>query len=150
MTRLPDWPERLAETLQRRAQRPFTWRRGGHCAALAAEAVHALTGRWPALPVVDTEHAAAMAVRALGGSLAAAVDRQLPRLATPWLAWRGDVLLLQAPEGVQTPAQGARWGGLALGVADGERAHVVAAKGLAAVPAAWAVAGWAVGHGAEH
>lgn len=136
--RLPDWPERMAAYLARHAGTPFVW--GQHdCVRFAAGLVHAITGV-DLLPADWRDRAQAVQVlRALGG-LAPAVDGVLPRLSTPALAQRGDVVLVQAsaPQGGRR-----RW----LAVVDGARWWAPSPAGLVQGPMSLAAIGWEVAHG---
>lgn len=139
LARLPDWPERLAAYLAHARPLRFTW--GTHdCVTFAAGAVQAITGqdvlplRWP-----DAAHAA-RALRRLGG-LPAAVGLMLPALATPGLAQRGDVVLVQAS--VHGGRARRQW----LGLADGHRWWTPSATGLESGPMDSACKAWGVGHG---
>jgi hypothetical protein len=129
--RLPDWPERLADYLARSRGAVFAWGTND-CARFAAGAVGALTGQQVAMPAWVDKNTSVAVLRACGG-IVAAVDAVLPRLATPLLAWRGDVVL------VQTSAR--RW----LAVCDGERAWAPGPAGLVATPMDRAVHAWGVG-----
>lgn len=142
ITRLPDWPERLAAYLQASAGQRFAW--GSHdCVRFAAGAVLAVTGR-DLLPAQwHDRRSAARLLRTLGG-LPAAVGAVLPALAGPQLAQRGDVLLVAAP--VAGGRAQRRW----LAVADGARWWAPGPGGLACGPAhggaARPVHAWGVGH----
>lgn len=139
ITRLPDWPERLAAYLLANAGRRFAW--GAHdCVRFAAGAVQTITGR-DLLPADWADRTgAARLLRALGG-LPAAVGSVLPELPGPALAQRGDVLLVAAPVAGGRALR--RW----LAVADGARWWVPGPAGLTCGPAALAVRAWGVGHG---
>lgn len=138
LQRLPDWPEQLAAYLQQHVATRFAWG-AWDCARFAGGAVRAMTNR-DMLPADWRDRAqAATVLRALGG-LVPAVDAALPRLPSPALAWRGDVLLVQAsaPQGGRR-----RW----LAVADSGRWWCPAPAGLAQGPIEQAVMAWGVGHG---
>lgn len=136
MTRLADWPERLARYIAAHRAAAFDWGTCD-CALFAAGDVQAITGA-DVLPARWSNRVdAARLLRAAGG-LVAAVDAVLPRLAAPSLAWRGDIVLVQS---AQRPAR--RW----LAVCDGARAWAPSRAGLVAAPVAAAVMAWGVGHG---
>lgn len=138
LRRLNDWPERLTEYLRRADDVPFAW--GLHdCCRFAGGSVQAITGA-DVLPADWRDRAQAVQVlRALGG-LAPAVDGVLPRLSTPALAQRGDVVLVQAsaPQGGRR-----RW----LAVVDGARWWAPSPAGLVQGPMSLAAIGWEVAHG---
>lgn len=138
LRRLPDWPERLAAYLAEQRPHRFAW--GAHdCAGFAAGAVLAITGR----QVLQVQWAGvADAVRQLRdlGGLQAAVDKVLPRLSSPALAQRGDVVL------AQHPVADGRARRQFLAVADGPRCWVPSVTGLHSVPMGLAVQAWGVGH----
>lgn len=136
LRRLPDWPERLAGHIAQHRATPFAW--GGHdCVRFAAGAVQATTGHWPLALQWPNAAAAARLLRQLGG-LAAAVDGVLPRLATPALAQRGDILLVQGAEHGRTR----QW----LAVADAGGWWCPAATGLVRGRPEFAAIAWGVGH----
>lgn len=139
MTRLPDWPERLAAYLA--ACRPLRYVLGRHdCVGFAAGAVQAVTGA-QVLPVQwSTPAEAARALRAVGG-LRRAVDAVLPRLSVPALAQRGDVVLVRVP--VANGRAARQW----LAVADGPRWWAPSLTGLESGPMDCAALAWGVGHG---
>lgn len=137
LSRLPDWPERLADYLAAHRGAAFAWG-SCDCVRFAAGAVATITGA-QVLPVDwNSRHDAARLLRAFGG-LRGAVSSVLPLLPSPALAQRGDVVLVQAPVG------GARrqW----LGVVDGAVWRVPGPHGLAAGPMDLAVQAWEVAHG---
>jgi hypothetical protein len=100
MTRLKDWPSRLAALVAAARARPFEW--GTHdCCLWAADAVQALTGRDPAAKwrgTYSTEVGAFRVVLALGGLpvIAALGGTEIPTA----LAITGDVGLVRWPDGV--------------------------------------------------
>lgn len=139
LQRLPDWPERLAAYLAAMRPHRFAW--GTHdCVQFAAGAIAATTGRqvlrWQWASMAD----AARLLRQLG-PLPVAVGSVLPALATPALAQRGDVVLVQAP--VHAGRAVRQW----LAVADGPQWWVPSITGLASGPMALAAKAWGVGHG---
>lgn len=135
--RLPGWPERLADYLAAHLHTSFAW--GSHdCVRFAAGAVRAVTGL-DVLPVQWASRAAAVQALRQHGGLVAAVDGVLPRLPATAQAWRGDVVLVQAPDGAVVR----RW----LAVCDSGRWWAPARGGLSCGPMAEAVAAWGVAHG---
>lgn len=139
--RLPDWPERLAAYLAQQRPRQFAWG-VNDCAGFAAGAVLAITGR-QVLPVQWASMAdAARQLRALGG-LQAAVDKVLPRLPSPALAQRGDVVLVSVPVRDGRPRR--QW----LAVVDGLVYWGPGAIGLQSGPMQAAVCAWGVGRAAS-
>ena len=139
LTRLPDWPERLADYLAAQRGAVFAWATCD-CVRFAAGDVLAVTGQH-VLPVEWASRAdAARQLRARGG-LCAAVDSVLPRLPAPTLAQRGDVVLVQAP--VAGGRARRRW----LAVVDGAQWRTPGPQGLAAGPMDQAVVAWGVGRG---
>jgi hypothetical protein len=136
VTRMPDWPERLAQYLAAHRSTVFAW--GRHdCVKFAAGAVQAITG-CDLLPEVWADKAgAARVLRRLHG-LVPAVSQSLPLLASAAWAQRGDVVLVQQPGPVRR-----RW----LAVADGPQWWAPAAAGLCRGRMDLAVMAWGVGHG---
>lgn len=134
MTRLPDWPERLAAYIASYGGAKFALGQND-CALFAAGAVHAVTGA-RVLPAVWHDKAQAVRMLRMSRGLVAGVDHVLPRLAGPQWAQRGDVVLVQGPAH-------RRW----LAVVDSARWWAPSADGLASGPIAQAVLGWGVGHG---
>ena len=136
--RLNDWPERLHAYLRQHSATPFSW--GSHdCARFTAGAVEAITGR-DLLPCEWSDKTqATAALRALGG-LMSAMDSVLLRLERVGLAWRGDVVMVQAPV-----LHGGRrhW----LAVADGDRWWSPGPSGLVMGRISDAVHAWEVSHG---
>lgn len=137
MTRLPDWPERLADYVARHRGLVFGWG-PRDCAHFAAGAVAAITAQ-DVLPCAWSSRDEAVRILRASGGLVAAVDAVLPRLAGPLLAQRGDVVMLRAP-------QSRRW----LAVCDGAVAWAPGADCLVAVPMAQAVHAWGVGRCLPH
>ena len=137
LTRLPDWPERLADYIARHRAARFDWG-ACDCALFAAGDVQVVTG-CDVLPARWSSRADAVRLLRAAGGLVAAVDAVLPRLASPALAQRADIVLVQAS--AQRPAR--RW----LAVCDGARAWAPAREGLQPAPLAAAVCAWGVGHG---
>lgn len=131
MTRLPDWPERLAEYLDGRRDVPFAWGKND-CATFAAGAVEAITGEPLDIPHVDSATAYAHFERD-HGPLDAIVDDTLgKRLPSPAFAQRGDVVLVKLD------------GRDSLGVCIGAEAAAPAADGMLTVPMSTAAAAWRV------
>jgi hypothetical protein len=131
--RFEDWPRRLDELIARNLTRPCVY--GTHdCCLWAAADVEALTGRDPGAEYRGTYAsplAAARLLKSLGG-LDALADRWLPRLPSPRLAQRGDVVAIQSESGP------------ALAVNIGARIAAVSAEGLTFLPAAAALNAWRV------
>jgi hypothetical protein len=111
LTRRPDWPERLAATLERARPVPFEW--GVHdCALFAAACVYAVTG-------VDALGAwrggwsnarTARSLQARHGGLMLAVSKVMgPALPAIELAKRGDLLLINAERPWLAVCEGTRW-----------------------------------------
>lgn len=101
MVRREDWPLRLNAWLDSIRARPFEW--GRHdCVLAAADAVEMMTGRDPAAAFRGgyASRKEAVLVLAEHGGLAAMVSAALGApLATPRLAQRGDLVLVDTPEG---------------------------------------------------
>lgn len=132
LTRLPDWPDRLARYLHLWAGRPFGWD-GADCATFAEGAVHAVTGRRVQVAASWQDFDTARgALRMLGG-LVRAVDGCLPRCPLQY-AQRGDVLLVRSGHRHLAVLEGAGW------VAPGS-------AGLVRGPIRQALLAWGVGHG---
>jgi hypothetical protein len=136
LQRLPDWPERLADYLAAMRQVPYSLG-GNDCARFASGAVQAMTGR-DVLPQQwgSAEQAADLLRRSRG--LAAAVNRVLPALATPALAQRGDVLM------VELAVHGGRARRYGLAIADGLRWWMPGPAGLGNGPMHLARCAWRV------
>lgn len=131
--RLQDWPERLGAYIVAGLRKPHAWGTND-CVTFARGGVQAVTGVAIDLPVHwHDRDSAALALEAMGG-LAAAVDSVLPRLPSPALAQRGDVVLFEAPH--RDP-----W--LAV-VFDGV-GWAPAPRGLLSSPIEMAVTAWSVG-----
>jgi hypothetical protein len=142
-SRRPDWPERLAAHFLAHQARAFSWD-AWHCVHFAAGAVQAITGAAVDGGRLHAVRAEGLAHLRRARGLAGLVDECLPRLPTPLLAQRGDVLLVQAPAPAGVAAPGRRqW----LAVCDGHRWLAPTAAGLAEGPMAWARCAWGVGHG---
>jgi hypothetical protein len=135
--RLPDWPERLMALLDAEAARPFAWGESDCVVGLAARGVEAVTGTDPCADLrgrYKTARGAAGLLRRLGGLEAAVAARLGPPLASPALAHRGDVAMLEE-RGMPV---------LGLCVGNG-RLAVKAPDGLAHRPMSRAVRAWPVG-----
>ena len=133
-----DWPEKLAAVLKAARSRPFEW--GAHdCVLFCAAATEAMCGIDPAAALRGVYKSAAGEVRAakrlfgvstLADLAAALWGEESP----PARARRGDVVLVEAPEGE------------ALGVAAGAPGiAVVTRAGLAFAPARSARRAWRCG-----
>lgn len=111
LTRLPDWPERLALTIERARGVPFTWGEAD-CVSFAAAAVHAVTGADVLGPVRGGWSSAGGAYRLLrrrGGLLAAVCSVVGSPRPDVKLARRGDVLLIGAQHPWLAVCDGTRW-----------------------------------------
>lgn len=135
LSRLPDWPLRLAAYLEAGRGLAFAWGRSD-CVRFAAGAVQAITGRH-VLQWDWADRASAAAVLRRCGGLVPGVGQVLPALAGAQWAQRGDVLL------VQPGGRGRRW----LAVADSGRWWALGPAGLISGPGSDAVMAWGVGHG---
>lgn len=141
MTRHPDWPARLAAFVEGRRKAPFSWGGGGggqDCALFAADAVLAITGEDPAAAFRGRYSSETGSRRALlrfgAGDLEGTATGILGApLASPLLAQRGDVVLMDRPTGP------------ALGVCLGEVSALADRAGLAFLPTAEARVAWRVG-----
>lgn len=137
MTRLPDWPERLARFVEARRSRPFRWGEND-CALFAADWVREATGRDPAAAFRGRYATAAGAVRALkrygaGDLIATWTALEGAPLESPRLAQRGDVVAVESGEGA------------ALSICLDERIAVVTPDGgLGFLPLSAAVVAWRV------
>lgn len=124
MKRHQDWPTRLNACIQAARARPFVW--GEHdCCLFAADCVLAMTGEDLAAPWRGTYHTEWGAARVLTeqGGLHAIIIRALGYpLASPALARRGDLVIVETE------------GRLALAVVSGAHAHAPGPRGLADVP----------------
>ena len=138
MTRYPDWPSLLTAEIDRARKRPFCWgglSGGQDCCLFAADVVFALTGRDFAESFRGRYSSRAEAVALLGarGGLEAVVTGCLGEpLPTALLARRGDVVMVDTPEG------------RALGVVVGAKAVGAGPQGLTFVPMAGWLKAWRV------
>jgi hypothetical protein len=150
MTRFDDWPERLLACVAAARARPFAW--GSHdCGLFAADCVRVMTGADPAASyrrcyaskhgayAVLRRGAGAGGVRAgfktapTGAALAAAWTAALGMpLASPNLAQRGDVVLVESRAGA------------ACGVVLGGVIAAAGPKGLVFLPLGAALQAWRV------
>ena len=111
LTRLPDWPERLAATIERARSCPFAWGQCD-CVSFAAACVFAVTG----VDVMDrvrggwsSADTAARLLRRRGG-LMVAVSRALgPARLDHFGARRGDVIFVPAGRPHVAVCDGANW-----------------------------------------
>ena len=101
MVRREDWPLRLNAWLDSARERAFKW--GAHdCVMAAADAVRMMTGEDPAKAYrgLYTSKREAVVLLADHGGLEAMVSSVLGApLPTPKLAQRGDLVLVDSPEG---------------------------------------------------
>ncbi|WP_434033725.1 DUF6950 family protein [Cupriavidus sp. a3] len=100
MQRLEDWPTRLAEFIEARRERAFSWG-NSDCCLFVCDAIEAMTGtdpgaRWRGL--YSSEKGARRVLCDNGGvdGIAALV---LGQAMPPALAGRGDVVLIDTPHG---------------------------------------------------
>jgi hypothetical protein len=134
--RLPDWPERLADTIKAASGRPFSW--GAHdCALFAADCARAITGVDP-LTHVRGEYAsargAARVLRRLGCDDVAQLAALVAGPEVPLVgARRGDWVLCPPTDGV------------VLGVCLGARAAFVMENGVTFRPTLDCAAAWKIG-----
>jgi hypothetical protein len=123
----------IAQILGSHAGAPFAW--GKHdCCQFVRDALRTLTGRDISIKSYDTERGAVRALHALGGYDGAMAAYEAKPLASPLLAQRGDVVLVEV--------LGLFDGALAL--CTGIAAHAVCADGLEAVPQAQWLRAWRV------
>ncbi len=135
MRRFEDWPRRLDAAIEAARARHFSWSEGHDCCLFAADVVLALTGRDFAESFRGRYSTRAEAVALLGarGGLEAVVTSYLGQpLPTALLARRGDVVMVETPEG------------RALGVSVGGKAACAGPQGLTFVPMAGWLSGWRV------
>lgn len=133
MERLQDWPSRLAEFVESRRDVGFA-RGKADCCMLVADAVQAMTGvdyaaRWRG--TYSTDKAAFRLLRDYGG-VAGVATLLLGPAVSPALAGRGDVVLIEAPEGE------------ALALCLGDKIAVQDRNGLTFAPTSAAKAAWKV------
>ncbi|MGT2429239.1 DUF6950 family protein [Cupriavidus basilensis] len=100
MQRLEDWPTRLAEFIEARHERAFSWGESD-CCLFVCDAIEAMTGsdpgaRWRGL--YTTEKGARRVLRDNGGVDGIATMVLGPAM-PPALAGRGDVVLVDTPHG---------------------------------------------------
>lgn len=134
MRRVPDWPSRLAAAIEAARGRPFCW--GAHdCLLFAAGVVQAITGVDPAAEWRGRYDSRASAVHHLAtrGGMEAVVTVSLgsPRAYTV-LAQRGDVVMVQTPDGP------------ALGICNGADAACAGPLGLTFAPMTRWLRAWQV------
>lgn len=133
MQRRDDWASRLMAVIDAAGQTPFAWGKQD-CALFAADCVQAMTGEDFAAPFrgrYDTGIGAGRALKMMGlGSLEEYVIRVLGEPVSPTLAMRGDVVLVDTPEGK------------ALGVVAGIEAAVTGVNGLVLMPRTTWLSAW--------
>lgn len=100
MERLEDWPTRLAEFIEARRARAFSWG-DSDCCLFVCDAIEAMTGadpgaRWRGL--YSSEKGARRVLRDNGGVSGIATLVLGPAVPAP-LAGRGDVVLVDSPSG---------------------------------------------------
>lgn len=135
-----NWPTLLAEFFAEHAAQPFAWGERD-CCLFACNGIRAITGLDPAAKVFRGQYrdaAGAMRLVRKHGGVEAIAEKQcaefgFAELATPKLAQRGDVVL------VDTPAAGP-----ALGLCDGSHGVFPGHDGLSRVPIAECRRAWRV------
>lgn len=100
MTRLPDWPERLANFIEARRERAFSWGESD-CCLFVCDGIETMTGtdpgeRWRGL--YQSEKGARRVLRDNGGVAGLATMILGPPIPCA-LAGRGDVVLIDTPTG---------------------------------------------------
>jgi hypothetical protein len=138
--RFENWPERLAEEVRAAKSRPFVW--GTHdCASFVSRVVEALTGiNWKDTFLAYTDAAGAQDILNEQGSLEELVTECLGEPIPALTAQRGDVCLIELPEGLH-----GEHGPFVLGICDGSRVVVARPpQGIAMLPIKWAVKAWRV------
>ncbi|NCP10840.1 MAG: hypothetical protein GW859_02595 [Sphingomonadales bacterium] len=130
MNRLPDWEQRLGETVARWRLRTFRWDRD--CVRWLADCVIAQTGEDPLAGMRGRYRTKREALRLLAESpLAERLDEKFARIA-PAFARRGDIALMQ------DSALGLVLGGEAMAFGEDGRMTMIPRREWQAV--------WAVGH----
>jgi hypothetical protein len=142
MPRRPDWPEQLADAVEKARKTPFSW--GSHdCALWACEVIQRMTGVDPAASVRGTYSDAAgarAALHTLGGDTLRSVAESLatahgfPPVAIP-LAQRGDL-------GCYEPGK-PLWP-VALGICVGAQAAFVGRGGIGMLPMSNIAVAWRI------
>lgn len=132
MQRRDDWASRLIAVIDAADNKPFAWGTQD-CALFAADCVQAMTGEDFAAPFrgrYDTALGSVRALKMLGmASLEAYVISVLGEPISATMAMRGDVVMVDTPEGQ------------ALGVVAGIEAAVAGVNGLVMMPrSAWLIA----------
>lgn len=133
MQRLDDWPTRLAEFIEARRERAFS-RGVSDCCMFVADAIEAMTGNDPAARwrgLYSTDKGAYRLLRDNGGVVglcSLVLGSPIPSA----LAGRGDVVLIDAPEGE------------ALAICLGGIIAAQSSKGVIFLPATAAKAAWKV------
>lgn len=95
--RVADWLPRLRAEIEAAETRPFSW--GSHdCCKFAARCVDAITGQPVDLPYDDQRSALRMIARE--GGIAAGVTARYGDPVTWWHARRGDLCLVDTPDGI--------------------------------------------------
>lgn len=100
MNRLEDWPTRLAQFIEARRERPFSWGESD-CCLFVCDGIEAMTGTDPAARwrgLYQSEKGARRVLRDNGGVTGlATLILGVP--VQPALAGRGDVVLIDTPGG---------------------------------------------------
>ncbi|MEN7529345.1 hypothetical protein [Cupriavidus sp. DL-D2] len=133
MQRFEDWPTRLAEFVEARRERAFSWGESD-CALFVCDGIESMTGtdpgeRWRGL--YSTEKGARRVLRDNGGVSGLATLILGPPV-VPASAGRGDVVLIDTPEGN------------ALALCIGDRIAAQGVGGIEFHPIAAAKAAWKV------
>jgi len=138
---LDNWPERLAELIEGRLEKPFEWARND-CVTFACDAIEAVTGENPAATFrqrYSTEVGARETVADYGPDLEAAVTVQMAKLGysetSIRTATRGDVALYDGPLGA----------GLGVLGMDGKSVLAPGPEGLRAIPLSECKRTWKIG-----
>lgn len=138
--RLPDWPERLSDSIKAASGRPFSW--GAHdCALFAADCARAITGADPLSEVrgtYATALGAARVLRRLGCDDVAQLADLVIGARVPLVhARRGDWVLATAGSGDRVI--------VGLGVCVGMQSMVLGEVGLTMRPTLGCAAAWPIG-----
>lgn len=131
MQRLEDWPTRLAEFIESRQERAFLWGESD-CCLFVCDVIEAITGedpgaRWRGL--YSSEKGARRVLRDNDG-VAGIATLVLGPSVPPALAGRGDVVLIDTPNGE------------ALAICLGDKIAAQGLDGIAFVPTAFAKVAW--------
>lgn len=100
MQRLPDWPTRLAEFVEARRERAFSWG-SADCCLFVCDGIEAITGSDPAVRwrgLYSSEKGARRILRDNGGVVGLA-NLVFGTAVAAAVAGRGDVVLIDTPAG---------------------------------------------------